>query len=110
MNTHKATPTQVAHPWKATARTVVAYLVAGAALFVVAVPIINDQLGTYLPDSWEAWLLGAVGAVTAVAGAITRIMALQQAQRLLAMIGLGTGVENEERALAENVQRSHGDG
>ena len=57
MNTHrKDMPTQVAHPWKSTVRTIVAYVVAGAALFVVAVPIVNDQLGAYLPDSWEAWL------------------------------------------------------
>lgn len=102
MNTHrKDMPTQVAHPWKATVRTIVAYVVAGAALFVVAVPIVNDQLGAYLPDSWEAWLLGAVGVITAIAGALTRIMALDQAQRFLALIGLGTGVEKERVITAD---------
>ncbi|MGP5484684.1 hypothetical protein ACTXMZ_17065 [Brachybacterium alimentarium] len=103
MNTHrKDMPTQVAHPWKATVRTIVAYVVAGAALFVVAVPIVNDQLGAYLPDSWEAWLLGAVSVITAIAGALTRIMALDQAQRFLALIGLGTGVEKEIRTIGES--------
>lgn len=89
------TPTQVAHPWKATARTGVAYLLAAIAFLAAALPLITEHLGEYLPPSWQAWLTGAVAFLVAVATLITRLMALAKAQDFLAKIGLGTGVEKE---------------
>lgn len=94
-NTHVGTPTQVAHPWKATIRTVVAYLVVVVPALIVAIPVVQDQLGAYLPESWSLWLTGAAGFLAALVGAVTRLMALHQVQALLAKVGLGTGVEKE---------------
>ncbi|GAA1333050.1 hypothetical protein GCM10009592_26400 [Brachybacterium rhamnosum] len=95
MNTHKGLPTQVAHPWKATLRTVVAYVVAVVPVLLVAIPVVQDELGPYLPDAWVAWLGGVVAVLGAIVAAATRIMALEAVQDLLARIGLGTGVEKE---------------
>lgn len=92
------TPTQVAHPGKAALRTAVAYTLAAISFLALAIPIITDTLGDYLPDSWEAWLTGAVVFLVAVATLITRLMALAKAQDFLAKIGLGTGVEKEAPA------------
>lgn len=96
MNTHRATlSTQEAHPWRASARTAVQIAVPALILFVVAQPIIEDQLAGYLPDAWQAWYAGAAGFLTACGAALSRIMALPAAQRLLEAIGLGTGVHKE---------------
>lgn len=89
------TPTQVAHPWKATLRTVVAYVVALVPVLVIAIPIITDGLGPYLPEGWVAWLLGAAAFLATLVAVVTRLMAVQQVQSFLAMLGLGTGVERE---------------
>lgn len=92
MNTQRTKlSTQEAHPWRATARTVAATLAVVVPLIIASIPIITEQLGPYLPDGWSAWLIGAGAALTALVGAVTRIMALPAAQRLLEAIGLGTG-------------------
>lgn len=100
MAKHIATgvPTQVAHPWQATARTGVAYLLAAIGFLAAALPILQEVMGPYLPESWQAWLVGAVAFLVALATLITRLMALAKAQNLLAKIGLGTGVEKERPA------------
>lgn len=87
--------TQEAHPWRASLRTAVTYIVAAAVLFVVAQPIIADGLSDYLPDAWQAWYAGAAAFLTAVGATLTRLMALPAAQRILEAIGLGTGVHKE---------------
>lgn len=89
------TPTQVAHPGKAALRTAVAYTLAAAGFLALAIPILIDTLGPYLPESWAAWLTGAVAFLVALATLITRLMALATAQGFLQKIGLGTGVEKE---------------
>lgn len=88
-------PTQVAHPWKATARTAVAYLLAAIGFLSAALPILQEVMGEYLPPSWGAWITAAVAFLVALATLITRLMALAKAQDFLAKIGLGTGVEKE---------------
>lgn len=97
MNTHRAIhpSTQEAHPWRAALRTAVQIIVPALILFVVAQPIIEDQLGAHLPDAWRAWYAGAAGFLTACGAALTRIMALPAARRLLEALGLGTGVHVE---------------
>lgn len=91
VNTHRATSTQARHPWRATLRTIVAYLaIAGPALLVI-IPIIQDELGPYLPDGWSVGLTGAAAVLAALIGMVTRIMAIPGVQKLLDMIGLGTG-------------------
>lgn len=60
-------------------RTAVATLISALtawAAFVVIWPDVAAQLATILPESWVAWLVGAVAVITAVASAISRIMAI----------------------------------
>lgn len=66
-------PTQVQHPWRATARTVFAALVAFSAMWGVIV----EAAG--LDPSWQ-W----VAAVTVVTGAVTRLMAVPAVEEFLA--------------------------
>lgn len=66
------TPTQTAHPWRATVRTLFAALIALAAMF----PLLVDASG--LDDTW-----GPVAGSLAIAGAITRIMAIPQVNQFL---------------------------
>ncbi|MEV4902339.1 hypothetical protein AB0K08_13480 [Citricoccus sp. NPDC055426] len=91
------TPTQVAHPAKATVRTVVQTLVAVAiGVVVLGPPIIDAILAEPLvPDELRGALLAVSAVVVAIGGIATRIMAIPGVNRLLERIGLGTGVENE---------------
>lgn len=68
-----STPTQVRRPWRATARTVFAGIVAFAALL----PFIVEASG--LEPEVYPWL----GGILAVAAAVTRIMALPQVEAFL---------------------------
>lgn len=84
-----STPTQTRHPWKATARTVFAAIVSIAAVWGLVVEAAGvDPSGT------------VVAATIAVAGAITRIMAIPQVDALLTRVGLG----------AESADRAYGEG
>ncbi len=73
------TPTQQAHPWRATLRTVLATLIHVAA----ATPSIVDAIGDV-----PGWLIPAEAAVVAVAGAITRTAAVPAVDRWLSKLGL----------------------
>lgn len=80
MNEHSATPTQTRHPWRATVRTVFAGVVSIAAVWGLVVEAAGvDQSATIVATS------------LAVAGAITRIMAIPQVNDLLSRVGLGAG-------------------
>ena len=68
-----STPTQVARPWRATVRTGLAVVVALAAMM----PLLVDASG--LDET-----AGPVAGVLAIAGAITRVMALPQVEAFLA--------------------------
>ncbi|UGL61836.1 hypothetical protein SEA_FRANKLIN22_23 [Microbacterium phage Franklin22] len=89
----EAKATQVAHPWKATLRTVIQVGIPALIALGVVIPqiidIILEGAGESLPVEVRAWLLGAGVAVTAVAGIITRIMALPLVNQFLTSIGLG---------------------
>lgn len=106
-HTHRAPSTQEAHPWRASLRTAVQIAVPALILFVLAQPIIEEELAGYVPDAWQAWYAGAAGFLTACGAALTRVMALPAAQRLLEVIGLGTGVQAEQRQ-AERLQDPQG--
>lgn len=71
-------------------RTVVAVLLPAFLGFAVLLPQLIDALG--LPDdsTLRLWLLGIAAGVTAVAGAITRIMAIPAVNAWLTKIGLGS--------------------
>jgi len=72
MAKHRATTTQARHPWRATVRTVFALVVGLASLVPDVV-----AAGGFDPDA------PAVVRVVAVAGAITRIMALPSVEAFL---------------------------
>lgn len=55
----------------------------------LAMPQIMAQLATVLPGSWIIWLTGVVGILTAVATALSGIMAIPQVNALLTKVGLG---------------------
>lgn len=79
-------PTQVAHPWRAVARTAFQALVG----LCVIIPVIVDELGIgHLP-----WVAGAV----AVSGAVTKIMTLPGVEQWIAryLPFLATGVHTEQ--------------
>lgn len=83
MTTTPTTTTQQKHPWRAAARTGLAVLVGAASTTPFVVQILDEQL-----SGWEAAGIG--GQTIAVAGIITRIMALPAVDRALEHIGLAS--------------------
>ncbi|WP_130012017.1 hypothetical protein [Serinicoccus sediminis] len=81
------TPTQTAHPWRAAVRTFVQTWVPFVLLIVLALPevmpLLDDELGQYLPDHVRGWLLGIGTFAAALAALATRLMALQSVTRVL---------------------------
>jgi len=70
------TPTQTQHPWRATARTVLAVVLA----LLPVLPQIIDEAGL-AGYGWAA-------AVVAVAGFVTRVLAIPAVNELLSRLGL----------------------
>ncbi|MDJ1372220.1 hypothetical protein [Gulosibacter molinativorax] len=69
--------TQSQFPWRAAIRTGTQVAVSLIAVLLVAIPILVDTVGVYLPDAWIAWLLGASGVLTALSTFLARLMAAQ---------------------------------
>jgi hypothetical protein len=88
-------PSQVARPWRAFWRTVWAVGLPAFLLVLTVGPavlqILADELGAVLPAGFIAWLLGAAALLTALAGAVTRIMALPGVNNWLARFRLDAG-------------------
>lgn len=80
------TPTQVAHPWRATARTIFQAAVSFAAMW----GLIVEAMGL---DSTAGW----VAASLAFTGAVTRVMAVSEVDEWLGehLPWLGSGVKDE---------------
>lgn len=78
-------PTQTQHPWRAVARTIAALAVP---LFL-ALPEILDAVG---PKAWP-WLVG----IAAVAGGVTRIMAIPRVNDILRASGVLAWLTPEPR-------------
>jgi hypothetical protein len=75
-------PTQVSYPWKATARTLLAAVVAILTVAPIVIQIILDQ--------WDVEWLGAVLIqVIAVQTVVTRVMAIEAVNNFLTRFGLG---------------------
>lgn len=75
MGKHSAVSTQSVHPWRATVRTVFAALVALAAMAGPAYTAATNQS----PEAATGW--AALG--LAIAGAVTRVLALPQVDEWL---------------------------
>jgi len=92
MGDHSAeTTTQTRHPWRATARTVLAFL-AGAAL---AAPVLFTAITNENPEL----ATGAAATALAISAAVTRVMAVPFVNEWLTRIGLGA--EPKVKAPAE---------
>lgn len=79
--------TQQEHPWRAALRTAVQVFVALPTfllgLAAVLALVAQDAFAEYLPEGWAAWLLAASLIVAALAGLLSRIMAIPAVDRLL---------------------------
>lgn len=71
-------------------RTIVAVGIPAFLTFALVLPQIIDALGLPVDSGLYLWLIGAAAIVTAVAGAITRIMAIPAVNDWLTKIGLGS--------------------
>ena len=71
-------------------RTIVAVGIPAFLGFAVVMPQIITALGLPADSALQLWLLGAAAVVTAVAGAITRVMAIPAVNAWLIKIGLGS--------------------
>lgn len=96
------TPTQVAHPGAAAARTVlqaVAAVILGAASFVAVLAVLAPQFLTavadVLPPEWLAWATSVVVTIGALAGAFARIMAIPGVNAWLTTVKLGAAGKHE---------------
>ena len=69
--------TQKEFPWRAAIRTGVQVAVALIAVLLVAIPLLIDTVGVYLPDAWIVWLLGFSGVLTALSTFLARLMAAE---------------------------------
>jgi hypothetical protein len=92
--TIQRTTTQQQHPARATWRTTLAnvlsmIIVVGLVAPIVA-GIIDEELTAYLPPDWIAWIVATGALLAAVAGALTRIMAIPAVDRALAHLGLSS--------------------
>lgn len=75
MSKHAAVTTQSQHPWRATARTILAIVIALAAM----APVVYTAATMQSPEL----ATGAAAAVLTIAAAITRIMALPVVEAFL---------------------------
>lgn len=71
-------------------RTIVAAGIPAFLSIAVVLPLIIEALGLPVSSALYGWLVGVAAAVTAVAGAITRVMAIPAVNRWLVRVGLGS--------------------
>lgn len=96
MSEPRRAATQTQHPWRATARTALAFVVAAGVVVPIAWGIIADTLGGYMAAEvmrWGAWAVGFIGAVSL---AVTRIIAIPQVNGWLARVGLSAAPRDTE--------------
>jgi len=93
VNTEDGTPVVVPDIWykaQRTLRTIVAVGIPAFLTFALVLPQIIEALGLPADSRVRLWLLGVAALVTAVAGAITRLMAIPAVNAWLTKIGLGS--------------------
>lgn len=90
-----ATATQEVHPWRAVLRTAVQVGLPSFLVLLTVVPealtVVVEELGGTVPEALTAWLVGAAAAITAVAAALARIMAIPAVNRLISGVKLSPG-------------------
>ena len=86
------TPTQVAHPWRASLRTAVAVLLGLALVLPIVWAIIGEELekiGWAIPEPVGTVVGVIIAAVTAAAAIVTRVMASPAVSDWLTRLNLG---------------------
>lgn len=93
IKTEDGTPVTVPDIWykaQRVLRTIVSVGIPAFLTFALVLPQIIEALGLPADSEVRLWLLGIAAAVTAVAAAITRIMAIPKVNEWLTKIGLGS--------------------
>lgn len=80
--------TQVAHPGKATARTLFAYILAALIAGAAGLPLIADALDAYLPPSVTRVVIAAGVLCGVLVTLFTRLMAVPAVNEFLALLKL----------------------
>ena len=86
------TPTQVAHPWRASLRTAVAVLLGLALVLPIVWAIIGEELGKVgwvIPEPVGTVVGVIIAAITAAAAIVTRVMAIPAVSDWLTRFNLG---------------------
>ena len=105
------TPTQVAHPWRASLRTAVAVLLGLALVLPIVWAIIGEELGKVgwvIPEPVASAVVAIIAAVTAAAAIVTRVMAIPAVSDWLTKLNLGptpAGVETQPEPIDDVMAR-----
>lgn len=97
---HEATSLETQDIWfksQRVLRTIVQVGIPAFITFAAVLPTIINALGLPVDGTVYLWLLSAAGVVTAVAGALSRVMAIPAVNEWLTHIGLGS----EPKAVAK---------
>lgn len=92
MADHEATPVvqDIWYQGQRVLRTLVQVGIPAFLGFALVLPQIIGSLGLPVDGALYGWLLGAAGVVTAVAGALSRVMAIPAVNAWLVKVGLGS--------------------
>ena len=108
------TPTQVAHPWRASLRTAVAVLLGLALVLPIVWAIIGEELekiGWAIPEPIGTVVGVIIAAITAAAAIVTRVMAIPAVSDWLTRFNLGptpAGVETQPEPIDDVIARYTG--
>lgn len=108
MADHEAKKVSVQDIWyqgQRVLRTIVQVGIPAFLTFAGVLPVIIDAVGLPLDSGVYLWLIGAAAVVTAVAGALSRIMAIPAVNTWLTKIGIGSVPKAvaQRQAVAERV-------
>lgn len=95
------TPTQVAHPWRASFRTAVAVLLGLALVLPIVWAIIGEELekvGWAIPEPVGTVVGVIIAAITAAAAIVTRVMAIPAVSDWLTKLNLGPAPASQSPA------------
>jgi hypothetical protein len=85
-------PTQVADPWTAVRRTMLAVLAVAAPILLIVADILREFATTYadiVPGGVITWALSTAALLTVTAGFVTRVMNIPAVNELLKKVKLG---------------------
>lgn len=108
MADHEKTNISVEPIWFATQRVIRTIVQVGIPAFITfagVLPTIISALGLNVDSTVYLWLLSAAAVVTAVAGALSRVMAIPAVNEWLTHLGLGSVPKSaaKRQAVAERV-------